>query len=447
MNLNWTLFLTGVVIALAVLIGILLIYLRIWRHKIKKPDLHVDQQRNTSDEPVPGDLQDKENLQGRYSSNPNQDATEPNLNPEKDRLLILSNSQDGSERIRFNLSTELTAKVLNLQSTSKREVNQDRFTVGNKIGSGNFGNVYGGVLKGLYNDVSATTVAIKSINGDRLSETELDNMISEIKIMSNTPPHINIASMIASCSSQFIDNGKLWLILEFCQHGDLKQFLTANKAAILSGTNTNVINSRCLAIWTYEIASGMSFLASNKIMHGDLAARNILMADNPLEAKPPVAKVADFGLSKSFNDYIIYEKKERNFVPWRWMALEYLNDGYFTLKSDVWSFGVLLWEIFSFGKTPYGHQGYDEVLEILQSGYQLPCPKETQSITSWAAGRVYDKWSKLCLVPNPGLRATFSDLLIMVKNELNEEEKLTQEKMSASYLSSNTAEYLKIKRL
>ena len=92
---------------------------------------------------------DKENLQGRYSSNPNQDATEPNLNPEKDRLLILSNSQDGSERIRFNLSTELTAKVLNLQSTSKREVNQDRFTVGNKIGSGNFGNVYGGVLKGL----------------------------------------------------------------------------------------------------------------------------------------------------------------------------------------------------------------------------------------------------------------------------------------------------------
>ena len=171
------------------------------------------------------------------------------------------------------------------------------------------------------------------------------------------------------------------------------------------------------------------------------------MADNPLRAKIPVAKVADFGLSKSFNDYIIYEKKERNFVPWRWMALEYLNDGYFTLKSDVWSFGVLLWEIFSFGKTPYGHQGYDEVLEILQSGYQLPCPKETQSITTWAAGNLYEKLSKSCLVPNLGLRATFSDLVIMVENELNEEEKSTHEEMSAKYISSTTAEYLKIRKL
>ena len=120
-------------------------------------------------------------------------------------------------------------------------------------------------------------------------------MISEIKIMSNLPPHLNIVSVIASCSSEFAENEELWILLEFCPRGDLKHFLEKNKKEILSETGTNSINHRCLIQRAYDVASGMEFLATNQIMHGDLAARNILIDENLLEGKYPIARIADFG--------------------------------------------------------------------------------------------------------------------------------------------------------
>ena len=203
-----------------------------------------------------------------------------NFYTETDNLFSHSSFKENGDRGTLKFSKEFTEKVRNLYSTSKREVSKEKFTVGDKIGSGNFGNVYKGLLHGLYDDDSVTTVAIKSITENKLDESELENMISEIQIMSNTPPHMNIVSMIASCSSQFFEHGDLWLLLEFCQHGDLKQFLMKNKEAILSGAEDDLLNSRCLVTWTYQIASGMQFLAQNQIMHGDLASRNILMGDN-----------------------------------------------------------------------------------------------------------------------------------------------------------------------
>ena len=441
--------LAGVGIVLAILSGALLvIYKRKWRLNANKTgfDTHL-KSKCTSNQSQPGSIIDSENFQGPDRIPCILDASKTKIYVEKDQSLCLIASKEGSECSKIKHSAELTEKVLDLHSTSKREVNRDRFRVGDEIGSGNFGKVYEGLFEGLFDDHSLQNVAIKSINRNELNETDLENMISEIKVMSNIPPHINIASMIASCSSQFMERGELWLILELCPHGDLKNFLMENKATILSGTENDVLSSRCLATWTYQIANGMKFLASNQIMHGDLAARNILMGQNPLMAKLPVAKVADFGLSKSFNDYIIYEKKERQFVPWRWMALEYLNDGIFTLKSDVWSFGVLLWEIFAFGKTPYGHQGYDEVLENLQSGYKLPCPKDIKSVDTWAAVNLYETMSELCFVPEPKMRANFSDLVTMLEKELGGEEVSTHEEMSSKYLSTQTAQYLKIKRV
>ena len=93
-----------------------------------------------------------------------------------------------------------------------------------------------------------------------------------------------------------------------------------------------------------------------------------------------VAKVSDFGLSKTFYDNISYRKQKRNYVPWKWMAPEYLNTSRFTLASDVWSFGVVIWEIFSLGKEPYVGQSVENMITKLKTGYSLPCPEEVNQV-------------------------------------------------------------------
>ena len=93
-----------------------------------------------------------------------------------------------------------------------------------------------------------------------------------------------------------------------------------------------------------------------------------------------IAKVSDFGLSKTFYDNISYRKTKRNYVPWKWMAPEYLNTSYFTMASDVWSFGVVVWEIFSLGKEPYVGQNVENMITKLKNGYSLPCPEEVNQV-------------------------------------------------------------------
>ena len=110
----------------------------------------------------------------------------------------------------------------------------------------------------------------------------------------------------------------------------------------------------------------MEFLAQNNIMHGDLAARNVLISETLNCAGCLVAKVADFGLSKAFYGGIIYEKQSRLNLPWRWMAVELFKDGLFTMNSDVWSYGVLVWEILSIGEQPYAGKSQEQVLDFLR---------------------------------------------------------------------------------
>ena len=173
-------------------------------------------------------------------------------------------------------------------------------------------------------------------------------------------------------------------------------------------------------------------------MHGDLAARNILMEEDPLQSGCPVAKVADFGLSKKFYDNVKYEKESRVLVPWKWMALEYLTKEFFTLTSDVWSFGVLFWEILSFGKTPYGHQGYDEVVKQLTNGKRLHCPKEVKNITTWSPKRLFKNLSNACFKADPLDRASFSKVVEILKKELSPDEITHYNQMSDINQSART---------
>merc|ERR1719400_264135 len=126
--------------------------------------------------------------------------------------------------------------------------------------------------------------------------------------------------MIGSCSTDIEGEKEVLLIIELCQLGDLKSFLIENKKKILKSEPIDSVDNKCLIYWAHDISKGMEFLANQNIMHGDLAARNIMLDENPIQSARPIAKIADFGLSKKFYNKKEYEKQSRLLVPWKWMA-------------------------------------------------------------------------------------------------------------------------------
>lgn len=341
------------------------------------------------------------------------------------------------ENNRFDPNNDVKDQANLLCYDTKREISRSSFTITKQIGTGNFGTVSKGELKGLYSPNSKTTVAIKSTKGP-LEGTELRDFLHEIKVMSYTKAHLNLVSMIGSCSSEIENEKEMWLIIEFCHLGDLKTFIIQNKKAILNSTQNDCFNDRHLILWAHDISKGMEFLSNQHIMHGDLAARNIMLD----ESGRPFAKIADFGLSKRFYNNLEYEKQSRVFIPWKWMAYEFLLSDYFTLTSDVWSFGVVLWEIFSFGKIPYGHLDYNEVVKKLEEGYRLPCPSDVKNILSWNAEKVYEDVTKLCFKEDPDERGTFYKVVRAIEFNLSAEELSFYNDMEGRYRSERCNYYM-----
>ena len=346
-----------------------------------------------------------------------------------------------------DVNIDIKSQIQSISYNTKREIEKSNFKVTKKMGRGCFGTVYKGVLYGLYGKDTTTDVAIKSLN-DTTELNKVENFMDEIKIMSILDPHLNLVNMIGSCTSDYIDNGSLWLILQFCNHGDLKKFLMENKQNILHSSFQNfmLINTRCLLLWIYGIAQGMKFLNLNRIMHGDLAARNILLCEDPFETQYLVPKVADFGLSKRFGDQERYDKKARPYVPWKWMAIEFVKNNFFTLKSDVWSFAVVVWEILSFGKDPYLHQDLFTVINSLEQGYRLPFPSDCKDIDSWSPKTLYNNLSNACFVMDPENRASFSDVVHMIDKNLTKEEKEIHFKMNTIHQFVRDSDYMKRRR-
>ena len=352
-------------------------------------------------------------------------------------------SQKSSAQSRKSVNRDLQNQALAIPYDSKREIPRESFTVIEKIGSGNFGTVAKGELTGLFSANSKTMVAIKSMKGNGKGP-EMNDFLKEIKIMSYIKPHLNLVSMIGSCASCTEYQRELWLILEYCKHGDLRIFLVQNKGKILSSTDDQFINEKLLLNFIHDISKGMEHLFNNKIMHGDLAARNIFLDIDPLETGRPVAKVGDFGLSKKFDNKLVYEKESRVHVPWKWIAMEYLVRDYFTLTSDVWSFGVVVWEILSFGRLPYGRAGYNEVFAQLEDGYRLPCPSEVKHVSQWSPEILYKDLSTLCFKADPEDRATFPEVVKIIEKHFTADELQLNAQMSQSYESKWCIHYLKL---
>ena len=165
-----------------------------------------------------------------------------------------------------------------------------------------------------------------------------------------------------------------------------------------------------LISWAYQIARGMSHLSNRKIVHGDLAARNILLANNNL------VKICDFGLARNMQQNQIYQKMSSGPLPIKWMAVESLTHRVFSSQSDVWSYGIVLWELFSLARTPYpGVQADESFPRKLEAGYRMSKP-------TFSTGDLY-KVMKDCWLAEPGLRPTFNELVEKMGEELKDGEK------------------------
>nr|XP_012229232.1 PREDICTED: vascular endothelial growth factor receptor kdr-like isoform X1 [Linepithema humile] len=181
--------------------------------------------------------------------------------------------------------------------------------------------------------------------------------------------------------------------------------------------NLKPICTQDLLSWAFQVARGMEYLSHRKVLHGDLAARNILLAENN------IVKICDFGLAKNMYKDGNYKKKGDAPLPIKWMAIESIRDRIFSTQSDIWSFGIVLWEFFSLAKTPYPGMEAEKQYQKLIEGYRMEQPE-------YAIDEVYDIMLQ-CWKAKPTLRPSFSDLVESIGN-------LLEESVKSHYISLNT---------
>ncbi|CAJ1058113.1 vascular endothelial growth factor receptor 3 isoform X1 [Xyrichtys novacula] len=306
--------------------------------------------------------------------------------------------------------------------SSQWEIPRDKLRLGKVLGHGAFGKVMEASIYGISKSSSLDTVAVKMLK-DGATASEHKALMSELKILIHIGNHLNVVNLIGACTKP---NGPLMVIVEYCKYGNLSNFLRAKREFFLpyrdrspktqsqvrrmieagqmdqrarhqpSPSSSHSINPQTasktpsqtpvvekmedlwktpltiedLICYSFQVARGMEFLASRKCIHRDLAARNILLSENN------IVKICDFGLARDIYKDPDYVRKGNARLPLKWMAPESIFDKVYTSQSDVWSFGVLLWEIFSLGASPYpGVQIDEEFCKRLKDGVRMRAPE------------------------------------------------------------------------
>ncbi|XP_044169164.1 uncharacterized protein LOC122953369 isoform X1 [Acropora millepora] len=289
------------------------------------------------------------------------------------------------------VSPNEASTAIKAASFSWREIPPHQLTLGKILGEGEFGMVLKGELA--EEDGSIVTCAVKKLKRSA-TESDFKDLLNELEIMCSVGKHPNLVNLIGACSA----NGPLMILVEFAEHGNLLSYLRENRKQNYENMNeyTLEISAAERLKIACDVCDGMSHLAAMKCAHRDLAARNILLAEGM------VAKVSDFGLSRDIYTDNVYEKKTAGKLPAKWMAMESLEQGIYTSRSDVWSFGVLLWEIETGGCAPYAGMVVSELMEKLKSGSRLDKPR-------YCTDSLYAVMLR-CWKANPQERTTFDEM-------------------------------------
>lgn len=337
-----------------------------------------------------------------------------------------------------------------LPYNQKWEFPRDKLRLGAVLGSGAFGKVVEATAYGLGTDNKVTRVAVKMLKPSAHSE-EREALMSELKILSHLGYHDNIVNLLGACTQ----GGPMLMITEYCGHGDLLNFLRAHAQVIMTsmvnvdevqeeafykntvaqharlrsdsgisccsdyqemqpimspvqthqGVEINGLSVGDLMSISYQVSQGLDFLSTRNCIHRDIAARNVLLTDRH------VAKICDFGLARDIrndNSYIVQGNAR---LPVKWMAPESIFQCIYTVQSDVWSYGVLLWEIFSLGKSPYPNIAVDtNFYKMIKDGGHMEQP-------DFAPAEMY-QLMKLCWSPEPTHRPTFKAISQLISRYL-----------------------------
>ncbi|PIK41355.1 putative vascular endothelial growth factor receptor 1-like [Apostichopus japonicus] len=245
-----------------------------------------------------------------------------------------------------------------------KEISHDQVIIEQKLGEGEFGLVHMGKVTGMKKKVDDVVVAIKTTKVGAFDDVKED-LLNEMKLIAELGDHVNILCLLACCSM----NEPFYLITEYMKYGDLLVFLrecrrteNSEKDQIYS------VEEKQQFIIARDIANGMTHIQEKRFYHGDLAARNVLVGEGL------TIKIADFGLADDIYTRGYKRRATEQKIPVKWCSLETILNGICSSEGDSWSFGVLLYEIFTLGGTPYPGIAPRLLVSQLKNGYRMEQP-------------------------------------------------------------------------
>ncbi|XP_041866398.1 proto-oncogene tyrosine-protein kinase receptor Ret isoform X2 [Melanotaenia boesemani] len=282
-----------------------------------------------------------------------------------------------ANNLRRGSQESIETDTFKIPEDPKWEFPRKNLVLGKTLGEGEFGKVVKATAFRLKGKAGYTTVAVKMLK-ENASHSELRDLLSEFTLLKQVN-HPHVIKMYGACSQ----DGPLYLIVEYAKYGSLRNFLRESRkvgpsymgrdanrnSSYLENPDDRALTMGDLISFAWQISRGMQYLAEMKLVHRDLAARNVLVAEGRK------MKISDFGLSRDVYEEDSYVKRSKGRIPVKWMAIESLFDHIYTTQSDVWSFGVLLWEIVTLGGNPYPGIAPERLFNLLKTGYRMERPE------------------------------------------------------------------------
>ncbi|XP_058019223.1 insulin receptor [Ahaetulla prasina] len=293
------------------------------------------------------------------------------------------------------------------------EVPREKIALLQELGQGSFGMVYEGIAKDIVKGEAEIRVAVKTVN-ETASLRERIEFLNEASVMKGFSCHhvVRLLGVVSKGQPTLV-------VMELMAHGDLKSYLRSLRPDAENNPGRPPPTLQEMIQMAAEIADGMAYLNAKKFVHRDLAARNCMVAEDF------TVKIGDFGMTRDIYETDYYRKGGKGLLPVRWMAPESLKDGVFTAYSDVWSFGVVLWEISSLAEQPYQGLSNEQVLKFVMDGGCLEWPEN-------CAERLHN-FMQMCWQYNPKMRPSFIEIIEMLKDDLH----LTFREVSFFYSEEN----------